>query len=464
MFPTVTPAAIPDRPTELAVSLTSLAQDLVTRFPQRSEGELCWYFAGSIVPSLLLAAGEFRTQEGETVKLSTEALGACARLARPIGDFDFVRVREPAEGEPRLGKGGVLSENDLSPVSRAGLKHEGRLFFDPLPPASDAQVVEIQVGGRSLTVSAPQELLRWKFQHAVEKADDFPKNGQIAADLRELMLLVGATTEPTVGVRCAATSVHAARPEYPFALSGGALPAEAAEALQAAAATLPGFSRLAGSTLPPDRWVPLARLTAEWSEADRHHLITVLEGVPHLAAPSEVNTTHPGNQELLRRHIAADRGGFSARFPSIPSDTEVASVVARHPWLFRACADELAAAGEVVHRSAVSPLLGLLPLLRREELAAELAVAVRCVEVGAAPALGALLRSDILTEPGGEQLRRLVVHHIRSQPGELEVRRAADAIQRCVDPIDRFDPARSEWVKAEPGARRDDLVRLLARG
>lgn len=175
-----------------------------------SEPQLNYYFGGSLATRLLAKATSMMPLDGgAAIPLSKEVRNALLRIAKPVGDVDYVPTRHYREGRERandrygkvsdeeyaagldkfLGKGGCgPSVDDLTDEMKNGLRlkeGQNKIMFDPVEAIGKERVAKITVDGQEYYVSPTDSLLAYKVLHALQKFDS--KADVMARDLGALL-------------------------------------------------------------------------------------------------------------------------------------------------------------------------------------------------------------------------------------------------------------------------------------
>jgi len=179
-----------------------LAERIVSKFPQTNdEGNLNYYFAGSMAVMLLIQSATFdetdekklpEIQKTATVEIPAESKQDLQRFIRKIGDIDFVRLEEykKVPQAQRLGKGGgSIFINDLSHAEKNVTtieKNQESLMMDPVGDGKNGRAISVNLDGETLYISHPIDILSYKIIHLGESFETNGKSEKFVKDFESM--------------------------------------------------------------------------------------------------------------------------------------------------------------------------------------------------------------------------------------------------------------------------------------
>lgn len=165
-------------------SASDFAHELTAKFPQvDANGNLNYYLAGSLATMLLIEGGGKMTppkgssspvfESGSPVAISEAGMAHLSNFVRKIGDLDYVPLEGYKTQEGRMGKGGGILYEDLSPSARAIFKESpngNAVMNDPVSLVGEPRPVSVEVNGKTFYIANPVDALAYKLIHAAESS------------------------------------------------------------------------------------------------------------------------------------------------------------------------------------------------------------------------------------------------------------------------------------------------------
>lgn len=181
-------------------SAEAFVHEVLEQYPQVDQkGKLNYYFCGSLAFMLLSRAKKFEVLDTSCLPeivpnnvgiIPPEAAQFFKRLARQIGDLDFVPLEEWRRSDTRMKKGGGgPSMASLSERAKNILKDadkQSMVMCDPIG-GSVHKVACIELGGQGVYIQDPEMMLPTKAAHTAISFDHGKKTSRLVRDFSAML-------------------------------------------------------------------------------------------------------------------------------------------------------------------------------------------------------------------------------------------------------------------------------------